>query len=231
MTADVLDQGEADGHNPTRDEPISPDGRPPSGDLIRIPARQGRAVRLMADETITIVNTHGTQVCDFWAFNAADPREYLSMEHMRAYLSRFTPQAGDGLISNRRRPILHFVEDSSPGVHDTCIAACDHHRYLGLGCRDYHDNCTDNLRMALLAIGLRAREIPSPLNLWMNTPVRGDGRIEWLPPVSKPGDRVTFRALTDLVIAMSACPQDLVPINGADNKPVELHFRVGRRAA
>src|SRR5262249_26503644 len=160
------------GSNPTRDQPVSPDGRARHGELLTVPARQGRAVRLAKGETITVINTHGTQVCDFWAFNAADRREFLSMEHLRAQLSRFSPRAGDDLFSNRRRPILSFVEDSSPGVHDTCIAACDHHRYQGLGCRDYHDNCTDNLRMALLAIGLRANEIPSPLNLWMNTPVR-----------------------------------------------------------
>jgi len=65
----------------------------------------------------------------------------------------------------------------------------------------------------------------------MNTPVRPDGRIEWLPPVSKAGDRVVFKALMDTVIAMSACPQDLIPINGADNKPVEFHFRVEKGAA
>jgi uncharacterized protein YcgI (DUF1989 family) len=231
VTIELLDQGDPEGRNPTVDHPIAPDARAPSRELIQVPARQGRAVRLAKGECITIVNTHGTQVCDFWAFNAVDMREYLSMEHLRAYLSRFSPRAGDDLVTNRRRPILHFVEDTSPGVHDTCIAACDLPRYRGLGCQDYHDNCTDNLRMALLAIGLRAREIPSPLNLWMNTPVRPDGRIEWLPPVSKPGDTVVFEALMDVVVALSACPQDIVPINGADNKPVEFHFRVGKSAA
>ncbi len=224
--AEFSDQGEADGTNPTLDHPISLDGTAPPGELMRVPPRQGRAARLAQGETITVINTHGTQVCDFWAFSAADPREYLSMEHLRAQLSRFAPRKGDDLVTNRRRPILNFVEDTSPGVHDTCIAACDFPRYRGLGCATYHDNCTDNLRMALIAIGMRAREIPSPLNLWMNTPVRADGRIEWLAPVSKPGDLVIFRALMDTVIAMSACPQDMLPINGKDNNPTELHFRI-----
>jgi len=89
---------------------------------------------------------------------------------------------------------------------------------------EYHDNCADNMRMALKAIGLRAREVPQPLNLWMNIPVAADGGVDWLPPVSKAGDYVDLRAEMDCVAVMSACPQDIVPIN--DNRPVEVHFTV-----
>ena len=53
-----------------------------------------------------------------------------------------------------------------------------------------------------------------------------DGSIDWLPTVSNSGDRVTLRAEMDCIIVMSACPQDLVPINGPDMKPVELQFHV-----
>jgi len=37
--------------------------------LVRIPARQGAAVKLAAGMTIKVVNTHGHQVVDTWAFN------------------------------------------------------------------------------------------------------------------------------------------------------------------
>ena len=141
------------GENATATSPISPDGRPEPGRAYTVPAREGRAVRLKAGETITVVNTHGTQVCDLWAFAAANPAEYLSWEHARAGIGRIVPRVGDALLTNRRRPILTLVEDTSPGVHDTLIAACDLFRYLGLGCTDYHDNCSDNLRMAMAAIG------------------------------------------------------------------------------
>lgn len=221
-----FDQGEPDGSNPTIGEPISPDGTPRPGVTYRVPARQGRAVHLAKGQKITVINTHGTQVCDFWAFCATDRREHLSMEHLHAYLSHITPKVGDLLITNWRRPILRFLGDTSPGVHDTCVAACDLARYRQLGCAGYHDNCTDNLRMALLAVGDRAQEIPSPFNLWMNTPVGADGRIAWLPTVSKAGDQVVFEAQMNAIIVMSACPQDMVPINGTDNNPTELHFRV-----
>ncbi len=222
----MYDAGEPDGTNGTLTSPISADGRAEPGKRYEVAARSGRAVRLDTGQTLRIVNTHGTQVCDFWAFSADDPGEFMSMEHLHAQLETIVPRTGQALCTNRRRPILTFAADTSPGIHDTVIAACDLHRYRSLGVADYHDNCTDNLRMAMLAVGLRAPEIPAPFNLWMNIPVGADHGIAWLPPVSAAGDYVEFRAEMDCICVMSACPQDLMPVNGVDNTPVELHFEV-----
>jgi uncharacterized protein len=218
----AFDAGEPDGRNATLAAPISPDGSARAGERYRIPPREGRAVRVPAGAVLVIENTHGAQVCDFWAFDAADPGCFLSLEHTRPSIGHVIPQAGDTLVDNRREPLIDFLTDTSPGVHDTLVAACDHPRYVKLGAKGYHDNCQDNLRLALLAIGLRAREVPSPFNLWMNTPAGPDGRISWLPPVSKPGDVVRLKALRDLVAVMSACPQDMLPINAMN--PEEVHF-------
>jgi uncharacterized protein len=196
------------------------------GELQTVPARRGRAVRLKKGQAIRIVNTHGTQVCDTWAFNADDLTEFMSTEHMHGYLNSIFPKQGDALVTNRRRPILVLEEDTSPGRHDTVIAACDTHRYAMLGCTEYHDNCTDNLHAALASLGLPRTECPSPLNLWMNIPIDADGGVHWLPPLSKAGDYVVLRAQMDCIVAMSACPQDMVPINGADCNPVELDYEV-----
>jgi uncharacterized protein len=214
------------GENATLGEPISADGTPELGRRYVVPARNGRAVRVARGQAIKVINTHGTQVCDFWAFNAGNLNEFLSWEHARGALSRALPKLGDALVTNRRRPIMTLEEDTSPGVHDTIIAACDLFRYTGLGCTAYHDNCADNMRMAMQAIGASPNEVPQPFNLWMNIPVNKDWSIEWLAPVSKPGDHVLLRAEMDLIAVMSACPQDLIPINGDDMKPVELHFEV-----
>lgn len=192
--------------------------------LVTIPARHGKAARLAKGQSIRIVNTHGNQVVDTWAFNAADLHEFMSMEHARAYIDRIRPKVGDPIASNQRRPILTLTEDTSPGLHDTLIAACDIWRYKGLGCKEYHRNCTDNLREAMAELGLVPPECPSPLNLWMNIPVVDNDGIQWLPPVSRPGDYVVLRAEIDCIVAMSACPQDMIPINGFN--PVEAHFLV-----
>ena len=198
-------------------------------ELFTLPARRGRAVRLGKGEAIQIINTHGSQVVDTWVFNAEDLTEFLSNEHMRATLGKLWPGNGDALITNRRRPIMIMEEDTSPGRHDTLIAACDDYRYGLLGCTDYHDNCTDNLFAAMRRIGIEAPECPSPLNLWMNIPVAADGSTSWGEPLSRPGDHVILRARMDCVVAMSACPQDILPINGAACQPTEAHYRILNR--
>jgi uncharacterized protein YcgI (DUF1989 family) len=218
-----FDPARPDGLNPSATAVLSPGGRLPPGQRHEVPARQGRAVRLDRGQGLRIINTEGTQVGDFWAFAADDLREHLSMEHLRPALRRLTPRPGDALVTNLRRPILMMEEDTSPGVHDTLVACCDVHRYRQLGHAGYHDNCADNLRMALAAVGLAAPDIPCPLNLWMNTPANPDGTMSWLPPVARPGDRVTFRAVMDAVVVLSCCPMDLLPINGTDNRPTSLH--------
>ena len=62
----------------------------------------------------------------------------------------------------------------------------------------------------------------------MNVPWSPDGSLRFEPPVSRPGDLVRFRAETDLVVIMSACPQDLTPVNGAAQRPADVHFRLRR---
>jgi uncharacterized protein YcgI (DUF1989 family) len=194
--------------------------------MIEISARRGVATRLSAGRSIRVVNTFGQQVVDTWAFLEADISEFMSMEHTRIFIGRIIPQIGDALVTNHRRPILTLTEDTSGGIHDTLVAACDRWRYELLGAVGYHDNCADNLAAALGALGLTPPETPSPLNLFMNIPVIDGNRIDVLPPVSTPGSHVTLRAALDCIVAFSACPQDMVPINGAAMTPTAAHFEI-----
>ncbi len=193
-------------------------------ELVTIPARQGKAAFVKKGQRIKVINTHGTQVVDTWAFNAGDLREFLSMEHLRVSLGRYRAKKGDALITNRRRPILKWLEDSSPGVHDTLMAACDRYRYELLGCKSYHRNCNDNMWEAMVEVGCHPSETPAPLNLWQNTPIEAGGKIGQYPAVSKRGDHVLFRAEMDLMICFSACPQDILPINS--NNPKSAQFTI-----
>jgi uncharacterized protein YcgI (DUF1989 family) len=193
---------------------------------MTIPARRGRAAFVDQGQKVKIINTHGDQVVDTWAFARDNLWEFMSMEHTRATLVKICPKIGDCLYTNQRRPILKLVQDTTPGVHDTLMAACDNPRYQLLGCTEYHDNCTDNLIACMEEIGLKTPEIPSPLNLFMNIPWTMDGQLSLQAPASKPGDFVVLEAQLDLVIAFSACPQDILPINGIDRTTTEAHFQI-----
>ena len=48
---------------------------------FRVEARSGQAVRLAVGDRLAVVNTHGTQVVDFWALCLPDATEHLSMVH------------------------------------------------------------------------------------------------------------------------------------------------------
>jgi uncharacterized protein YcgI (DUF1989 family) len=185
-------------------------------------AREGIAVPLMSGERLRIVNTHGGQVVDTWALARADPSEYLSMEHTRTSLGKLVPATGDHLYSSRRRPLLTLIEDTSPGVHDTLIAACDPERYRLLGVEGYHASCAENFRHALAPHAIGPGHIPAPLNLFMNIRWDADGGLEFLPSPAQAGDYVTLQAETDVTVVLSACPMDLNPINTGGPQDVAL---------
>jgi hypothetical protein len=194
-------------------------------ETIHVPAREGRAVRLEAGSRFRVIDPEGGKVADTWAFVADDPREFHSAQHTRVYVGKLFPQAGEHFVTNRRRPILLLEEDNTPGIHDMLCAACDPERYQGLGVEGWHASCQENLQNALRAAGLEPPPFaPQPINLFMNTPAGADGTIDWLPAPTKAGDHVVMRAELDLVLAVSACPQDIVQINEQNPGPVQIEL-------
>lgn len=192
--------------------------------LIEIPARRGKAHAVSQGQSIKLINTHGQQVVDTWAYNAADLSEYMSMEATRATIQKLIPAVGDTLYTNNRHKILTLTEDTTHGIHDTLLAACDNYRYGLLGCTEYHDNCSDNLVAAMKELGHTVTHTPAPLNMFMNIPWTQGGALSFEAPTSKPGQYSVLRAEMDLIIAFSTCPQDMLPVNGVDATPTNAHF-------
>ncbi|HYH30324.1 MAG TPA: urea carboxylase-associated family protein [Pseudonocardia sp.] len=207
---------------------------------VEVPAGTGRAVHLRAGERIRVIDVNGGQVGDVFAFaNAEDGSalgehplaEHHSAAHTRATVSRLFPAVGEHFVTERRRPILTLVEDTSPGQHDMLIAACDPARYAALGAPG-HRSCAENLREALAGLGLTYEgPTPQPINVFMRIPVTADGRLSWLAAPSAAGDAITFEAATDCVVAVSACPQDIVGINAATLSPLALEVVPAERAS
>lgn len=192
-----------------------------------LPARRGKAIRLEAGRCVQIINVHGQQVVDTWALDADDPGEVMSMEHTRSCLNKLAPSVGDHLYTNRRRPILRFEADTSPGVHDTLLSACDEDRYRLLGFQGHHGSCTENFHAALAELGVRSVHIRSPWNMFENVVLGADRTLSIAPPVSRPGDSVTLRAIFGCIVVFSACPMDIAPTNGLDRTPRDVHLLLG----
>jgi hypothetical protein len=193
---------------------------------VVVPGGRASAVHVKAGETVRVVNTHGTQVVDFWAIRADRPEIAMSMQHSRIRWRNLRPRPGDEMLDEERATMLTLVEDTSPGVHDTVIAACDPFRYAQLGAPPGHRSCCTNFAEALAELSIvRHSPVPAPLNLFMNIPWDMDGNITFEPTVSAAGDSVLFRAEVDVVVIASACPMDIVPINGpGGGTPVDVEL-------
>jgi uncharacterized protein len=189
-------------------------------DLV-VPGGFGGAWQARQGNYITLVDLDGQQAVDFVAFSAADSTEAVSTAHTREALLSIFVRIGDRLVTNRRRPALEIVEDTV-GIHDGTIPACDPTRYsVDFGVPG-HRNCVENMWAALRPHRIDILAIPEPLNVFQNSPIVAEGRIGLADPTTRPGDRITFKALIDLFGAVSACPQDIIPANGLRPSPVRV---------
>jgi uncharacterized protein len=194
---------------------------------VVLPARQGCAYSVSAGNEFKIIQIHGPQVVDAWAFSKIDASEYMSMEHSRSCLEKLTAGVGESMYSNRRRPIVTVIADNSPGTHDTLLSACDADRYRLLGYQGAHESCADNFAHALASSRFAVPCLPSPWNLFENVTIDSTGALTITPPSTQVGDYIHLRAEMDLIVVLSACPMDIVPTNGPDCLPksVAIEFR------
>ncbi|MEP9403389.1 urea carboxylase-associated family protein [Sphingomonas sp. VNH70] len=190
-----------------------------------IPERSGTAFRLNAGELLTVIDPRGEQVADLLAFNAADLDEVISSGRTLDYAETIRLTTGHRLYSNRSRVMLEIVDDSV-GMHDFLLTPCSydtfHHFYPNL---PPHRGCFGNLAAALEPHGVAPDRIPVAFNCFMHVPIDGTtGKLRVLPPLSKAGDHIVFRAAMDLVIGLTACSAP--DSNGGSFKPIE--YRIDR---
>ncbi len=207
--------------------PVPPPLAPPRLDLW-IERGTAQAYRVAAGEYIQVVDIEGRQCSDFLAFDAWLLEQGIECgldgTVTRTLTGRSYP--GPGLASKffdeRMRPMLEVVQDTC-GRHDTFALACTARYYDNMGYPG-HANCSDNFNEALAPHGITARPGWPAINFFYNTSVAANGAIGLDEPWSRPGDYVLMRALTDLVCASSACPDDIDPANGWN--PTDIQVRV-----
>jgi len=191
---------------------------------VRIGPRSGTTFPLARGERLTVFDPEGGQVADLLAFNRDDVREAISNGRTLDYEETIRLTAGHRLWSNRSNVLL-TIEQDSVGAHDFLLTPCSadtfRHFYPD---KPVHRGCFGNLSEALAPWGIQPDAIPVAFNCFMNVPVAGDGRISVLPPLSKPGDSIAFRAERDLIIGLTAC--SAYASNGGSFKPID--YRIER---
>jgi len=194
-------------------------------EAIEIPGYSGHGASVGAGSKIRIIDLEGSQICDLFALVRDDPSEFLCTARTRALTQRLFPSVGQQFFTNRYRPILTFVADHSPGVHDTLFASCDSGLHELLGGGSSHSNCHDNFLAAARSLGLDLSMVPGPVNLFQNTPVRPDGSLGAEPARTRPGDSIELRAELDIILVLTACSVDTgVDINGGRSTRLRLEI-------
>lgn len=188
--------------------------------MPRIEPRSGVAFRVNEGQILTVSDPMGEQVADLLAFSAKDRDETLSSGRTLDYESRIYLSTGNRLWSNRSRVMLEIVEDSV-GRHDFLLTPCSKDTFrIIYGDEEPHHGCFGNLAAALEPYGVTPDRIGVAFNCFMNVPIDSEtGELKVLPPLSRAGDIIRFRARMDLVVGLTAC--SALQSNNYSFKPID----------
>lgn len=195
---------------------------------LTIPRQEGRAFKVMTGQALRVIQVEGPQVGDMTLFNLNDMRERLSPERTATANGRSLRKAAKLLSGSPWENVMMTVSDDKVGVHWIHSSRCCRTSYKVHFNLDNHRNCQDNLAQCLAPHGIAEHDIPGTFNLFMNVAVDADCRFTILRPVSKKGDYIDLLAEMDLLVAISACPNDIGPTNDYAAKPLKVEVSEGR---
>ncbi|MEQ9365758.1 MAG: urea carboxylase-associated family protein [Leptospirales bacterium] len=187
---------------------------------------------IKSGQTVRILDLKGNQAVDTLFYSAADPLErYSSVDTIREQMNIYLT-TGTKLISNEGRAMLEITADTC-GRHDTLGGACASESNMIRYALDkkFMHSCRDSFLLAIADHqhgpaakigGLNKRDITSNINFFMNVPVTPEGRLTFEDGISHAGKYVELKALMDVMILISNCPQLNNPCNAYNPTPVEL---------
>ena len=195
---------------------------------FRVDRASALSYEVREGEYIQVIDVRGRQCSDFLAFHRQKLENGLE-RGMDGVTTRTLMGAAyplPGLYSKffdvDMDPLVQVVRDTV-GRHDTFGLACTPRYYEDMGYPG-HISCTENFNAQVTPYGIAERAGWEAVNFFFNTRVDADNVIVSDEPWSRPGDYVLMRAMTDLVCASSACPDDIDPANGWDI--TDIHVRV-----
>jgi aminomethyltransferase len=195
---------------------------------FRVERASALSYEVKEGEYIQVIDVQGRQCSDFLAFHRRRLEDGiergLDATTTRTLVGSAYPQPGlfSKFYDQDMNPLVQVVRDTV-GRHDTFALACTSKYYEDMGYFG-HINCTDNFNRQLEPYAIAARRGWPAINFFFNTAFSADHLMVVDEPWSRPGDYVLLRAMTDLVCASSACPDDIDPANAWDI--TDIHVRV-----
>ncbi len=161
-----------------------------------------RCVEVAAGDELTISSPNGGQGGDmsFLGFDQAVTRNVSGWERFGRPWLVFHADPGMKLCDGDARPILEVGECRGEGRNDIMYPGCWREIYA-----DRRPGCRDLISAAL---GIERAELTGMLSFFIRSSADDDAYRGLQGCVVEPGDFVSFRALADVVAAVSACPDD-----------------------
>ena len=192
---------------------------------FRVDLASALAYEVRAGEYIQIIDVKGRQCSDFLAFHRGKLERGIERGldgvTTRTLMGNAYPTPGlqGKFYDVDMDPLVEVVRDTV-GRHDTFALACTPKYYEDMGYPG-HISCTENFNGQVTPYGIAERKGWEALNFFYNTVFDASNVLCFDEPWSRPGDYVLLRAMTDLVCASSACPDDIDPANGweLDRRP------------
>jgi uncharacterized protein len=180
--------------------------------------------------TLRVTDLDGRGAAGLLAYNALQPSERYNAPDTTKVQNTVFLTAGWVLLSDLGRVLLSITSDTC-GHHETLSGGStaqtvrDRHgdagSYLCLRNGRYTNAC-DNFVAALGRHGLDRRDIVANVNLFARVEVAGDGSLQFVNGVSRPGAWVDLRAELEVLVAISATPHVLDPSTPWAPGPLQL---------
>ncbi|QXP78313.1 MULTISPECIES: DUF1989 domain-containing protein [Winogradskyella] len=196
--------------------------------LINVIDKQsGAAFKLNKNDILTVIDPMGKQVSDMVLFNADDYNEKLSSGKSLDFEENLLLTKGNVLWSNRSHKMMHILEDTN-GRNDFLLAPCSPETFkIMYNYKGEHPSCLGNLEHHLKPFGIDRDSIPTAFNIFMNVQFNTNGKLSVLPPTSKAGDYIQFKAEMDLLVGLTACSAE--DSNGGSFKPIHYYIETASK--
>ena len=191
-----------------------------------VAARGVIALEVKRGQTVRVEDVEGEQAADLICYSLENLAEKFWAAHTAKLNGTIYITVGHVLYSDMARPMMTVVEDTV-GVNDIICGSCSHALDVVRYGKEKASpkGCMDLFEEGIRPWGLERKDIPMCFNIFLDYPVEEAGRVTITKaPVSKPGDHIDLRAEMDLLVAVTACPQENNPCCGYN--PTSLRVAV-----